>query len=280
VLQTAGLLNEDGEPTSFDGSHKLKLVDVGFGCGDQTLYLTKSLCRLDAETKNYRALFDSYIGITLVRSQADFAQQRLSAYVPSEEQAKTGTPELHIFCANAADPTTWSPELLKAVRDELTFPLLPHNEQTTTTHTWLLALDTLYHFRPSRQPLFNLASQNLHASIMAFDLLLSDSASWIDRLLLRIICIFASIPFSNFVTRIEYEKMLVDSGYLREDVEIRDISEHVFSGIASYIQRREKELRLFGLSLGKFKVVGKLFGWWAKSGVVIGVIVVVRGKQL
>jgi len=279
VLQTAGLFNHDGEPTEFDGCHKLKLVDVGFGCGDQTLYLTKTLSRLDAKTKNRRALFDSYIGITIVRPQADFAQQRLSAYVASEEPAKIGTPEVLLFCADAADSTTWSPKLYKAVRSELTSPLLPYYEQTTSTHTWLLALDTLYHFKPSRKPLFYHAYHNIHASIMAFDLLLSDSASLIDRLLLKIICLFASTPFSNFITRAEYEKMLVNSGYPREDVEIRDISEHVFSGIATYMQRRDKELKLYGLGLGKFKGAGKIFGWWANSGVVRGVVVVAKRPE-
>jgi hypothetical protein len=280
VLQTAGLFNH-GEPIRLDGCHKLRLVDVGFGCGDQTLYLTKALSRLDAETKNRRALFDSYIGITRVRTQADFAQQRLSSYAAPEELAKAGTLEVQLFCADAADPTTWSPKLHEALRCEPTSCLLPQYEQTTTVHTWLLALDSLSHFKPSRKPLFDHAYHNLHASIMAFDLLLSDSASLIDRLLLRIVCLLASAPFSNFVTRAEYEKMLVNSGYSREHVEIRDISEHVFSGISTYIQRRDKELRLFGFSLGnKFKVIGKIFGWWTGGGVVRGIIVVARRPEM
>lgn len=111
---------------------------------------------------------------------------------------------------------------------------------------------------------------------MAFDLILSDSASLIDRLLLRIVCRMAFTPFSNFVTKAEYEKMLVNAGYSREDITFRDVSEHVFPGVAAYMQRRDKELKKFGLGLGKFKAAGRVFDWWARSGVVRGVIVVAK----
>jgi hypothetical protein len=279
VLQTAGLLDHDGQPTKLKGCQKLKLVDVGFGCGDQTIHLTRFLSRLDGETGNRRALFDSYIGITIAPVQADFAQQRLSTSVVSKESIKTETPEVHLFCADAADPTTWSPEVHEAIRSEPA-SVLPHYKQMERTCTWLLALDCLFHFVPSRKPIFAHAHDSLHASIIAFDLLLSESTSLVDRLLLRVICLVTSTLFSNFVTRAEYEKMLVHSGYSREDVEILDISEYVFSGISAYIQERDNELRLFGLSLGKFKVAGKIFGWWAKSRVVRGVIVVAKRPEM
>lgn len=70
--------------------------------------------------------------------------------------------------------------------------------------------------------------------------------------------------------------MLVRAGYARDRIEVKDVSEHVFSGIAAYMQRREEQLRPFGMGLGKLKGAARVFGWWARSGVVRGVIVVAR----
>ncbi|KAL2009056.1 hypothetical protein VTN00DRAFT_7250 [Thermoascus crustaceus] len=271
VLQAAGLIQLDGHgrgaaliSNPHESPRSIRLVDVGFGCGDQTIYLTTGLYWINAGTELTRPLFNSYLGITIVGSQADFARQRVSEHWMSTSSAYR-TPDVQLFCADAANPSTWSPELKEAIL-----------ANRTSSCTWLLALDTLYHFKPSRQPLFDDAFSNLHSSIMAFDLILSDSASLIDRLLLKIVCLMSSTPFSNFVTKAEYEKMLVDAGYSRQDITFRDISEHVFPGIAAYMQRRDKELKNFGLGLGKFKAAGRVFDWWARSGVVRGIIVVAK----
>lgn len=271
VLQAAGLIQLDryGRGAALisnppESPRSIKLVDVGFGCGDQTIYLTTQLYWINARTGLTHPLFNSYLGITIVGSQADFTRQRVSEHWMVTSNAYR-TPDVQLFCADAADPSTWSPELQEAIV-----------ANRTSSCTWLLALDTLYHFKPSRQPLFDIAFSNLHSSIMAFDLILSDSASLIDRLLLRIVCRMAFTPFSNFVTKAEYEKMLVNAGYSREDITFRDVSEHVFPGVAAYMQRRDKELKKFGLGLGKFKAAGRVFDWWARSGVVRGVIVVAK----
>ncbi|KKA23325.1 hypothetical protein T310_2635 [Rasamsonia emersonii CBS 393.64] len=260
VLQTAGLLDEDGKPRIFQGSASIKLVDVGFGCGDQTLYLTRQLSRVDDRDRQ-RPLFDNYVGITINRHQAEFARQRLSE---NTAETETWTPNVRIFCADAANPTSWSSEL----RDVVSRPV--SENESSKESTWLLALDTLYHFKPSRQPLFNYAYEHLHASIMAFDLILSDSASMIDRILLRLVCLLASTPFSNFKTHSEYRQMLITAGYSSDSIEMQDISEYVFSGIAGYIERREAELKRFGMGLGKLRQAGKVFGWWGRSGVSYG----------
>lgn len=260
------MLDEDGKPRKVKGSSRIKLVDVGFGCGDQTLYLTRQLSRVEEDDRQ-RPLLDDYVGITINRHQAEFARQRLEE---KTAEAEAWTPNVRIFCADAANPTSWSSELRDAVsRQEL-------DNKASKESTWLLALDTLYHFKPSRQPLFNYAYEHLHASIMAFDLILSDSASMIDRILLRLVCLLASTPFSNFKTQSEYRQMLVTAGYSSDSVAMQDISEYVFPGIAGYIERKEAELKRFGMNLGKLRQAGKVFGWWGRSGVVKGVIVVAR----
>lgn len=274
---TAGLLNQDKTPIADASSSRgqeraMKLVDVGIGCGDQSLYLTSRLSKmLSSKTQERKPLFDSYVGVTIAQSQADFARERLlenSTFSPST----TTTPKAQIFAANAADPISWNPELTKATN-------------TTTkdqSQTWLLALDTLYHFTPSRKPLLKHAYQELQASFMAFDLLLSDTPSFWDKLRMRAICLVAGMPFSNLLTKKGYEDMLVEVGYERGMIEMRDVSEDVFGGIAGYIREKDAELGRFGMGVGKFKGPAKVFDWWARSGVIRGFVVVARrgeGKE-
>lgn len=248
----------------------MKLVDVGIGCGDQSLYLTSRLSkRLSSKTQESKPLFDSYVGVTIAQSQADFARERLLKNSSSSSSpSTTTTPKAQIFAANAADPTSWNPELTKATTSSTT--------TKNPTQTWLLALDTLYHFTPSRKPLLKHAYQDLQASFMAFDLLLSDTPSFWDKLPMRAICLVAGMPFSNLLTRKGYEDMLVGVGYERGMIEMRDVSGDVFGGIAGYIREKDVELGRFGMGVGKFKGPAKVFDWWARSGVIRGFVVVAR----
>lgn len=118
----------------------------------------------------------------------------------------------------------------------------------------------------------------MRASFMAFDLLMSDRASLRDRLILRSMCLVTGIPYSNFMTRKEYEDMLVEAGYERDMVDMRDISEHVFAGIARDIWKKDEVMKIYGMSMGmgKFRGAAKVFNWWARSGVVRGFVVVAR----
>ncbi|GES62662.1 hypothetical protein ATEIFO6365_0005080300 [Aspergillus terreus] len=260
VLIAAGLLDPSGGPAHHPPQTRFRLVDVGIGCGDQTLELLRARrftpsasAPTDAITEE--ALFDSYVGITDLPLQADVARQRL----PPHSAA-------HIYAADAADPTTWPADLQSTL-------LRSADDQT---QTWLLALDTLYHFRPSRRPLLAYANGSLRASFMAFDLLLADGASPWQKLLLWVMCWVARTPVGNFVTRAEYEALLVRAGYALERVEMVDVSMHVFGGLAGFIWRRDRELGVYGLSVGRYRVAARVFDWWARTGVVRGVVVVAR----
>lgn len=272
MLRTAGLLDSNGRPLSVRDSSALRIIDVGCGCGDQTIYLMKWLARIDdhAPGSERRPLFDAYVGINVNQHQAEFARQRIKDTGRSDS--------IHIFCADAADPTSWSRELKDAVT--ATSQQGFGDKQSRTAHTWLLALDTLYHFKPSRDPLLSYAGRKLRASFMAFDLILADSVHPVDNILLRAVCFMSSIPFSNFKTLSDYRDMLVRAGYASDNIEIHDISEYVFSGIGGYMERREAELRQFKLSLGKLRVAGKLFSWWGRSNIVRGVVVVARRNAI
>jgi hypothetical protein len=153
---------------------------------------------------------------------------------------------------------------------------LAASSENDDVSTWLLALDTMYHFRPSRLPLLHYAHDTLHASFMAFDLILSEKASWRQRLTLRLVCWLTGSPFSNFITEEDYIPMLVNAGYDPSGISIRDVSRQVFPGISGYLSRRVKEAQPYGMKMGKFHAAEIVFGWWARSGVVRGIVVVAR----
>jgi hypothetical protein len=85
---------------------------------------------------------------------------------------------------------------------------------------WILAFDMLYHLRPSRHPLISYAWRDLRASLMAFDLLLSEDASLWERLMFRFVCTVTGTPFSNFLAEAEYKNLLVGAGYEHDCMQI------------------------------------------------------------
>ncbi|KAJ5144032.1 uncharacterized protein N7515_002819 [Penicillium bovifimosum] len=275
----------------------VRILDIGCGCGDQSLYLTSLLkgsstqshpraeSGITASMKSYPDIkstesslrsrhgksmqsaalprLESYIGITIEPAQASLGAARLNRENESSIPAK-------IFCADAAAPTSWAGELEKSTAT------LAAQTGGTNASTWLLALDTLYHFRPSRLPILRYACNTLNASFMAFDLILCSSITWYDKILLRLVCWGTNAPFGNFISEKEYVDLLVEAGYDATQIEIRDISKHVFGGLAGFIERRTGEARPFGIGMGKYSVARVAFSWWAKGRVVKGVVVVAK----
>jgi hypothetical protein len=110
------------------------------------------------------------------------------------------------------------------------------------TETWVLAVDCLYHFHPSREEIFRYSNRELGASIMAFDLILSPDISTSNRIKLWIISLFISAPLSNFMIESEYRRQLQASGYSEDKIVMEDITEHCFSKLAQFLDRREQDL--------------------------------------
>jgi hypothetical protein len=268
-----------------DKRQSIRVLDVGCGCGDQSLYLiglqkgaSSTISKPDAVLRHRSGvesreaslpLIDTYIGITLEPAQAALAKSRVHGAHEGMENASVRI-SAEVFRADASDPSSWSGDLLNSVTN------LAVSSRSNDTSTWLLALDTMYHFRPSRLPLLQYAHSTLHASLMAFDLILADGVSWRERLVLRIVCWLTGSPFGNFVTRDEYLRMLVSAGYDPSRIEMRDISRYVFPGLSVFLGRRIKEAQPFGMKIGKFRAARMVFDWWARSGVVRGVMVVAR----
>lgn len=182
VLVTAGLLNQDKTPLaetlseahSEEGKQSVgfKLIDVGLGCGDQSLYLTRRLHRstnTGSDSGNVRdtttrgqtvvPLFDSYIGINITPAQVKFARRRLETAAENKSTSPTGwTSDVDVFAADAARPDSWDQTLNEAIFGTTGSPKSKPDTSSAPLrakqHTWLLGLDTLYHFRPPRIPLF------------------------------------------------------------------------------------------------------------------------------
>ncbi|KAJ5813970.1 uncharacterized protein N7503_000720 [Penicillium pulvis] len=275
-----------------DQSQSVRLLDVGCGCGDQSLYLT-SLHKDSVPTAltsesgsgsgsafqatptsslpqsrlqhDQTPLIDTYIGITLEPTQAALAKSGVQ-----EAQQKASNQSAKIFCADAANPASWSGDLQASVKG------LSTTSQDPNIETWLLALDTIYHFRPSRWPIIQFAHDTLQASYMAFDLVLADDASFVQCLLMRMVCWVLGAPFGNIVTQEEYRRLLVNVGYEPSQIEMRDISEHVFGGLSAFLGRRIKEAEPFGLKMSKYRGARVVFNWWAKTGIIRGYVVVAR----
>ena len=254
-MKAADLIDEDGYRT---GRWPIKFVDLGFGCGDQTIEIAKK----------YPTLASSYLGLTIDSTQYDFARQRLSSlhlledsslitdtlsnHSNNEERAELDkdadhqTDLLHqrlenhakevngkekninLFCADAAQPAKWTDEIKEAITPNLARQLRENSQKPSLSilrkqETWILGLDTLYHFSPSRQPIFNHAYQKLQASIMAFDLIFGEGTTIVERTCMRIIALIMGCPMGNFMTAIEYKKQLLKAGYEEDKIEVNDI---------------------------------------------------------
>jgi hypothetical protein len=245
----------------------LSILDVGFGCGDQCLYFKDVLenQRQGKRDNQWRRFLKAYVGITLESPHVSIAQERLGL---NQSSINVG---FDIYCADAGRPASWTSELRNSVS-----LASQANDEKGDHENWLLGLDTLYHFQPSRWPVIEYAKRELGASLMAFDLCIAENLSMGQRIGLRLMSIFGHTPLTNFVTIQEYRDRLVMAGYARERIEIRDISEHVFGPLAGFMRKREVELEQYGMSIGRFRYAAKMFAWWSRTGIVKGCIIVAR----
>lgn len=243
----------------------IRLLDIGFGCGDQTLLLLGH-----GERKQDLPNVVKYVGITKAEKQYLWACESIL-----DSKQKDVVP-VKLFCEDAGNPEQWSSGLSDAVVE-----LLQNESESKQPEMWLLGLDSMLHLRPSRTPLLRFACNNLHASYMAFDLMRADgneTPSLFQRFLLRFICTATSTPHKNLMTATQYREMLISAGYAPEDIEIRDISKYVFQPLAQFMERKDDQLRTFGQGLGPLRIAKWVFGWWGRSGVIRGCIITARNK--
>ncbi|KZZ95825.1 hypothetical protein AAL_04121 [Moelleriella libera RCEF 2490] len=266
----------------------IAVLDLGFGCGDQTIALMEMLRA--HEPRRFR-----YVGLTLDGAQVQTAQRRLDSAVAGRSdnddnndnddddaaaaagravralvQGDSSASSVKLLRADAARPETWSPVVRASVHSLADGACFPER--------WLLALDCLYHFSPSRRPAFRLAAQTLDAHLMAFDLLLDPAASRWNTCAVRLVGLVMGCPLHTFLTEAQYRQQLVECGYDGARIEVRDVSDDVFAGVAGYLRRQDAALGQYGISLGGFKLAGRLFEWFDRTRVVKAVIVVARTR--
>lgn len=255
ILKAAGLLSNNTAQDS------VAVLDVGFGCGDQTVALAELI---QAPSRPLR-----YVGLTLNETQRQAAQQRLDASLLAADKKNAANLSIKLFQADAAKPESWDKAITTAI----------DNLSDKASERWLLGLDCLYHFSPSRKPIFKHASQNINANVMAFDLILSDNTSLWQTLAVRLLGFILLCPWQTFLTETQYREQLVECGYDRGSIEIRDVSDHVFAGLAGFLQRQDAALKPYGISLTGYSAVGRVYDWFDRTRVLKGVIVVGRRKS-
>ncbi|RPB24964.1 hypothetical protein L211DRAFT_783808 [Terfezia boudieri ATCC MYA-4762] len=276
LLKKAGIIDPPGKVTR---DRSISILDLGFGCGDQTLYLTSQLPQNIDVT--------SYVGITLSKVQYSFAKKRvldrLEPMPPNSDQRRKGN--ISLYNADASNPAAWpsslhlswlpslSPSTSPQPPSQKPLPAVPHEH-------WTLGLDSLYHFRPSRVPILKYTHDNLQSNLLAFDLLRPSSGTSVTQsLFLRAVCIAASIPYHNLLTKEEYIHMLVTKvGYHEEEIIIEDISDFVFSGLAGFISRRTKEMEKIGMKWKRWAGF-KVFVWVLQTGLLRGGVVLARWRE-
>lgn len=260
VLAEAGFSKETAS------RHSRCLIDVGFGCGEQIIHLMsekpiRPYDKLWWDYENHQVYFEHYIGVTQDKAQHQYAQQRV------KELKKDN---IRVFCADASAPWLWSEDLFQT----------SHKAQNITQETWCLALDTAYHFLPSRWDFFHHMWRYYTASIMAFDLCLSPTATLSQKIVLRILTMLMGAPWANFDTPEVYRQKLIGLGYPADGVKIIDVSEHVFAPLAEFMEEQDHMLRTLGYGLGSFQAAKWLFRWWGKTGLVRGVVVIAEHEAL
>ncbi|KAI8870581.1 S-adenosyl-L-methionine-dependent methyltransferase [Ramicandelaber brevisporus] len=180
-----------------------RVLDVGYGCGDQDLYL-----------------YDKYDcwhidGITLEPAQHQLAQ--------AHTRIRRLDDTILLRTGDAADPNDDSGVW-----------------QSGQKYDRIFAIDCAYHFATRDQFLSNVANSlesGNGSTFVAADILptfVPDQTDSVGRFIMRVISKVAGVPVENMYTADEYRIKLEKLGF--EQVRIEDITSNVFPGLADYIE--------------------------------------------
>jgi hypothetical protein len=118
------------------------------------------------------------------------------------------------------------------------------------------------------------------ASVMAFDLCLSPTATRSQKIVLRILTTLMGAPWANFDTPEGYRQKLIGLGYPEDGIKIIDISDHVFAPLSEFMEEQDRNLKIIGYGLGDFQAAKWLFRWWGNTGLMKGVVVIAKHEAL
>lgn len=137
------------------------------------------------------------------------------------------------------------------------------------TYDAVISLDSCYHYR-TRKRWLELSASLLRRGgrLSCTDVILGDgvhrgglSGVTMDSIF-RAVLLLTSVPFDNMVSEADYHTQLLDAGF--KDVTIRDISDHVFPGLAAFI--KEHRNNIGGVvdvdrKWRQYEIAARLFRW-------------------
>ncbi|PKY03269.1 hypothetical protein P168DRAFT_298071 [Aspergillus campestris IBT 28561] len=243
LLATAGI----------SAQQQFSMLEVGCGCAETARLLLKE----------YQDKCTHWVGLTLSSLQVKMAEDRLREdTVLSHGKTKT---KCQIFQADAAQPNTWNAEINDAVRS------LPN--------PWLVSLDALCDFRPSRKPILTFARQELGVSVAVTEHLKKENMSTLDTLKTWASFRLLDTSWDRVLTRQQYIDTLVECGYKRENISIVSYSEHAYAQYSRFVSQQGRKWQEMGGSKWDymdFSIAGFVTNWWARSGLVEACIIVAR----
>ncbi|KAI8605004.1 S-adenosyl-L-methionine-dependent methyltransferase [Dissophora ornata] len=192
----------------------ISLIDVGFGCGDQDVYMAQL----------YQPA--QITGITIEPIQHHAAQELVQ---------RTSTPgtNIQLYVADASK----LPEFLEST---------PSVFNATTGHhfTHVISIDSAYHYNTRAEFLKNAAMVLAPGTgrLAMADMILAKPAptSGLGRKIFEMVFSAMEVPAVNMKMMDEYKQDLIDAGFV--DIEIECIEERVFSGLAEYIESQTGRL--------------------------------------
>ncbi|KAG0196830.1 hypothetical protein BGX28_009697 [Mortierella sp. GBA30] len=212
------------------------ILDVGFGCGDQDIYM--------AQLYQPRQI----TGITIEPIQHHAAQELIK---------RTETPgtkiQLHVADASFLSRFLDENPALFGEMSSFSSPAKRH-------FTHVISIDSAYHYNTRASFLKNAAQvlESKTGRLALADMVLAKPAptSSLGKAFFSFVFKAMEVPVVNMKTMEEYKQDLVDAGFV--DIEIECIEDRVFSGLAAYIQ--DQLARLGGLVKP-----GVQWNYWALS---------------
>ncbi|KAG0233240.1 hypothetical protein BGW42_007553 [Actinomortierella wolfii] len=236
------------------------ILDVGFGCGDQDVYIAQK----------YKP--GKITGITIEPIQHHAAEQLI-------KHSDVGHTQIGLYVADGSK----LPEFLAAHPEVLTSPSSSKSavDDTKGYFTHVISIDSAYHYRTRRQFLENALQSLVPGGVGCLamaDMILAKPAptSAAGRWIFEQVFEAMQIPPTNMKTLDEYRRDLEEAGF--KQVELECVEDRVFSGLADHI---EAQLGQFG-GLVKPNVHWTYWGlvralrWLAASGWIHFVVVKAR----
>lgn len=247
----------------------VSILELGCGCAEAALYLLN----------NNSDQIASYVGLNINGPQARLCEARLEDWKAGHTEKGATGKVIRAFRADAAQPSTWSKELTDSVNTAML-----SNAPSIQGHPnrWLVAIDSMYHFKAGREAILTHGRERFGTSLIAADFIKVDKLNTFQRWLLYLTLDGLQIPWKTTLTRQEYIEMLVRCGYDRDSIQITDITEHVFTHYADFMAEKRKRWEEIGGSVEAMRPF-TFFGWvmryWGWAGTLRSIVVVAHPKR-